>query len=185
MTRSDSGRLEPSERTPLLCIAFENEAALRAAYRADMARGGVFVATHDPPDLHRPVEVEFQLGEARESLRLQGDVVGRQLPDGPDEPGVAVAFRLPASEVRRLFESRIPALVDPALFLGSLDSAFRVVAGALSASDPVADPLEASVLDLADSGLSLGRMLAVIPEPEDRVRRSVASLLEKGLLQAA
>ncbi len=110
---------------PLFRITFDNEAALRAVYRADLARGGVFVVTQEPPDLHRTVEVEFQWGARHDTLRLQGEVVGRRLPDGPDEPGVAVAFRLPASEVRGLFESRVPALADPAPFLGSSDSVFR------------------------------------------------------------
>lgn len=185
MTRCDSEDSEPTGRTPL-CLCFESRAAFRAVYRADISRGGVFVPTSDPPAPRELVEVEFRLDEGAEALRLEGEVVQQvvaELASEEGEPGVAVEFSLPVSEVRRLFESRIGALAERAPFSAPAKTCFRVEPHALPDGGEMRDLLEASLVDLADSGLTFGRMLELIPEPEDRIRRCLASLLEAGVLQ--
>lgn len=176
MKIEDFEESEPTERT-LLRVRFESMEEVESAYRTDISRGGIFVETSDPPPLRAFVEVEFCVDEWPDGLRFEGEVVRREA-DGTSEEGVAVAFSLPTPELRLAFRARMEAGAPAASPRLSLESLFRVDPDRRADPSAVDDRLEASLLDLAESGSSLARMLEVIPESEDRIRNRLAALLE-------
>lgn len=180
MKIEDFEESEPTERIPLR-VRFESIEEVESAYRADISRGGIFVATSAPPPLGAFVEVEFCVDEWPDGLRFEGEVVRRET-DGTSKEGVAVAFTLPMQELRLAFRSRMEPEVPASSLPLSLESLFRVDPDQRAQSSAVDDPLEASLIDLAGSGSNLARMLEVIPESEERIRDRLASLLESRVI---
>ena len=176
MKIEDFEESEPTERIPLR-VRFESMEEVESAYRTDISRGGFFVETSEPPPLRAFVEVEFCVDEWPDGLRLEGEVVRREV-DGTSEEGVAVAFSLPMPELRLAFRSRMESVTPAASPRLSLESLFRVDPDRRAHPSAVGDPLEASLIDLAGSGSSLARMLEVIPESEERIRNRLAALLK-------
>jgi hypothetical protein len=59
---------------------------------------------------------------------------------------------------------------------------FDVDRGALAAADQL-DKLEEAVVDLAAAGLTVRRMIDVIPDSDGAVLDAIRSLLERGVLK--
>ncbi|MEE3326740.1 MAG: PilZ domain-containing protein [Myxococcota bacterium] len=181
MTDEDFEESELSERI-CLPVHFGSLAEMESVYRADIRRGGIFVATPEPPALRDLVEVEFRLDEWPEALRVEGEVVRRETGEGTQGPGVAVAFTQPMAELRVAFQSRLESRGESEPSPLPTEALFAVESG--WEGDPLLsqDPLGVSLLELAASGFSLARMLEVIPESENEIRLRLDALLESGVL---
>lgn len=181
MTDEDFEDFEPNEAI-CLPVHFKSLAEAESVYRADISRGGIFVATTEPLALREQVEVEFSLEECSPSLRVEGEVVRRVTEEDARAPGVAVAFTQPMEELRPAFESLLETGNEPAETGLSTDTIFVVASEGQGGSLAEGDPLSLSLVDLAASGLSLGRMLEVIPESESEIRSRLDALVESGTL---
>jgi Tfp pilus assembly protein PilZ len=85
-----------------LDLVFEDRDALRRALEGDLAKGGAFVPTDDPPPLQARVVIALQLGFARERVLLDADVVHVVSPESapsPDAVGVGVQFLEPVEKL--------------------------------------------------------------------------------------
>lgn len=172
---------EPGERT-FLSVHFSSLAELESVYRSDIGRGGIFVALSESLPLREPVEVEFTLEAWSEGLRVEGEVVRCVEESGPQGTGVAVAFTEPMADLRAIFEAQLEVARKAEASGLAEDSMFEVSSGPHGTSLLPDDSLGLSVIDLARSGLSLKRILEVIPENENQIRNRVDDLLENGFL---
>lgn len=79
--------------------------------------------------------------------------------------------------LRLLDESQRPgaATLDPAARLAVDPAKLRAARGELSQS-------EEAILDLAAVGMTVGKVIDVIPEPDEEIRQQILALVERGLL---
>ncbi|MCA9511285.1 MAG: DUF4388 domain-containing protein, partial [Myxococcales bacterium] len=79
--------------------------------------------------------------------------------------------------LRLLDESQRPgaATLDPAARLAVDAAKLRAARGELSQS-------EEAILDLAAVGMTVGKVIDVIPEPDEEIRQQILALVERGLL---
>ena len=137
----------------------------------------------EPLSLRECVAVEFTLDEWSEGLRVEGEVVRSVAEPGPQGTGVAVAFTQPMADLREVFESKLESARNSRQAGPSLEAVFSVPPGWDASALPSDDSLGLSLIELAASGLSLGRILEVIPESESQIRSRLEDLLETGLLE--
>ena len=104
-------------RSPrLLKVAFARPEVFRREYEANLANGGVFVATTEAFELREKVRVKLVLGFCRREIDLDGEVV-HQVPQqmealgGPC--GVAVSFEQPTTEIRKQLGPLVPPVPEP------------------------------------------------------------------------
>jgi Tfp pilus assembly protein PilZ len=89
-----------------LRITFASEAAFRGEYRANVANGGIFVATNVDLDLRESVCVEIGLDYCGARIELEGEIVHVVTPEvasGGGTPGVAVQFSDQVAVIRSRF----------------------------------------------------------------------------------
>jgi Tfp pilus assembly protein PilZ len=94
-------------------VVFTRADEFRREYEANLANGGVFVATDERFELREKVRVELSLGFCRSEVELDGEVVhrvAREINALGGTSGVAVSFEEPAAEIRR----RLGPLLGPA-----------------------------------------------------------------------
>jgi Tfp pilus assembly protein PilZ len=101
----------------MLKVAFARPETFRREYEANLANGGVFVATDDVFQLREKVRVRLVLGFCRHEVDLDGEVVHQVTPEmaalgGPT--GVAISFEEPAAEIRKRLGPLAPAPPEPA-----------------------------------------------------------------------
>ena len=92
----------------ILRISFADADAFWAEYNANLANGGVFVASDEPFEQRERVQVEIVLEFCRESVTLAGEVVHqipREMAEAGATPGVAVQFHDTTQEVRKCLGS--------------------------------------------------------------------------------
>ncbi len=182
MTNEEPEESEPGERS-VLPVHFPDLAELESVYRSDICRGGIFVAMEEPLSLREWVAVEFTLDEWPEGLRVEGEVVRSVREPGSQGTGVAVAFTQPMADLREVFEARLESARNSKRAGPSLETVFSVAPGWDASALPSGDSLGLSLVELADSGFNLERILEVIPESESQIRSRLEDLLEAGLLQ--
>ncbi|MEE3329620.1 MAG: PilZ domain-containing protein [Myxococcota bacterium] len=91
-----------------LRVAFESEESFRREYQANIANGGIFIATNVGFTAREVVRVEIALEYCDERIELEGEivhVVASGLAGTGAIPGVAVQFDLRASDLRECFRS--------------------------------------------------------------------------------
>jgi Tfp pilus assembly protein PilZ len=91
----------------VLRVPFETAEIFRREYAANLANGGVFVATQEELDLREPVRVELDLLFCKRKLVLAGEVVHRvtaEMASMGAPAGVAVQFDGSPHEVRAQLE---------------------------------------------------------------------------------
>ena len=96
-----------SDEARSLRVAFESEDSFRREYQTNIANGGIFISTNVGFDVREVVRVEVALDYCGERVELLGEivhVVAPELAGAGATPGVAVQFRLKASEIRERFE---------------------------------------------------------------------------------
>ena len=89
-----------------LRVSFESEDSFRREYQTNISKGGVFIATNVGFGVREPVRVEMALEYCSELIELEGEVVhvvASELAGAGATPGIAVQFRLKASELRERF----------------------------------------------------------------------------------
>jgi Tfp pilus assembly protein PilZ len=87
----------------ILKVAFARADAFRREYQANLANGGVFVASQEPFELREKVRVRLVLGFCRREIGIDGEVVHRVTPEMArlgGIAGVAVSFEEPAATIR-------------------------------------------------------------------------------------
>lgn len=93
-----------------LHIQFATEMEFRAEFIANIANGGIFVATQDPPDVRTRVQVDIQLAYCKASLVLYGEVVHCvpiDMAATGASPGVAVHFDDTITTLREKFAPHV------------------------------------------------------------------------------
>lgn len=101
----------------ILKVAFARADAFRREYAANLANGGVFVATREPFELREKVRVKLVLGFCRREIGLDGEVVHRVTPEMTrlgGTPGVAVSFEQPAAAIRERLAPLAEFVAEPA-----------------------------------------------------------------------
>jgi len=91
----------------ILAVRFESAEDFRREFDADIANGGIFVATLESVDLRERVSVGIELVWCGEAVMLEGEVVHRVPPElapAGVTPGVAVQFDLAGSDLRARLE---------------------------------------------------------------------------------
>jgi Tfp pilus assembly protein PilZ len=89
-----------------LQVQFETEDELHKEFSTNIAKGGIFVATREPPELRSQVEIEIVLRYCDTSLSLDGEVVHCVPPEleaAGAEPGVAIHFDDTPAALREAF----------------------------------------------------------------------------------
>ena len=180
-----------------LHLVFEELDAFRAEFERNIAMGGAFIPTGDPLELRSFLEVVVELSFCGESVVLEAEVVHRISPEralNPGDAGVAVSFRKSAKEVQAIFRGYLEetdagsdstdqwTLDEPEAtadddtgtqFDVSLDD---IETAGLSA-------IEASVVELAQAGLEVARILEIIPKDSVEVHQAIDTLVERGVLK--
>jgi Tfp pilus assembly protein PilZ len=98
-------------------MAFARADAFRREYEANLANGGVFVATREPFELREKVRVKLVLAFCRREIGLDGEVVHRVTPEMTrigGTPGVAVSFEEPAAAIRERLRPLAEFVAEPA-----------------------------------------------------------------------
>ena len=143
----------------LLKVAFARPELFRHEYEANLANGGVFVATTESFELREKVRVKLVLGFCRREIDLDGEVV-HQVPQemealgGPC--GVAVSFEQPTAEIRKRLGPLVPPVPEPptvapaAHFRPRAQRAPARVAARIQGAD---EPLAGRTRDLSRSGV--------------------------------
>jgi hypothetical protein len=157
-----------------LRVAFESEASFLLEYQTNIADGGTFISTSVGFGVREPVRVEIALEYCSEliELELEGEVVhvaASELAGAGATPGVAVQFTLKASDIRDSSEPVVKKGVSE-------------VEREACARDELSQAEEA-ILDLAGVGMSIGKVIDVIPEPDEEIRQQIARLLTRGLIR--
>ncbi len=99
-----------------LQVSFARADAFRREYEANLANGGVFVATETAFELREKVRVKLVLGFCRREIELDGDVVHRVTPEMSSlggTAGVAISFDLPAAEICKRLAPMLGIPEDP------------------------------------------------------------------------
>jgi Tfp pilus assembly protein PilZ len=124
-------------------MSFDTLEDLRAEYRENLQRGGLFVPHAGPFEMREEVQVEFDLCFAGTSFELRAEVVGvlpEGLPHSDGRAGVALQLGASAADLARAFEpilGRVPA-PDPGQQVGERRVAARYPArlmGRMSSDD--------------------------------------------------
>ena len=105
--------------TQRLQVRFATEEEFAAEFAANIANGGIFVATPDPPEVRSQVEVEVHLDYRGSLLSLVGEVVHCLSPElavTGASPGAAVHFTDSLSDIHEKFApytASLPSSDDP------------------------------------------------------------------------
>jgi Tfp pilus assembly protein PilZ len=100
----------------ILEVAFARAEDFRREYEANLANGGVFVATDEDFALREKVRVKLALGFCRREIELDGEVVHRvtrAMSALGGSCGVAVSFEEPVAGVRRRLAPLLGVPPDP------------------------------------------------------------------------
>lgn len=133
----------------ILELAFARPEALRHEYEANLANGGVFIATDEPFELREKVRVRLVLGFCQQRLEIGGEIVHQVTAEmaalGKSPQGVAISFEEPAAKIRQrlapLLEGAAELPVDalaPGQNARAPRAAARVPARIKGAAEPVA-----------------------------------------------
>ncbi len=151
--------MAPSPR--MLKVAFARPEVFRREYEANLANGGVFVATGEAFELREKVRVRLVLGFCRREVDLDGEVVHqvtREMAELGGPTGVAISFEEPAAEIRK----RLAPLLPPATTVPEAPTvapesiprrAPRAPARVAARIQTEAEPLTGRTRDLSRSGV--------------------------------
>lgn len=83
---------------PTLAVSFRNVARLRREYRHNLAHGGLFVPTNDPPLENTEVTVLMEIATHSRKVELNGIVANVAAGDDTTPPGAGIVFDAPSVE---------------------------------------------------------------------------------------
>ncbi|MGH0034233.1 MAG: PilZ domain-containing protein [Myxococcota bacterium] len=95
----------------VLEVAFDSEAEFRSEYTANLANGGIFVATDESFDTREQVRIRIALEFCGRLLELDGEVVHvvpAEMAAAGATPGVAIHLLLAAAEIRERVNDCVP-----------------------------------------------------------------------------
>jgi len=147
-----------------LKVAFARPEAFRREYEANLANGGVFVATEAAFELREKVRVKLVLGFCRREIELDGDVVHRvtrEMSALGGTAGVAVSFDEPAAEIRKRLAPILGIPADPPTAPAPVHEKRR----APRAAARVAARIESAEQPLAGRTRNLSRSGALVSVP--------------------
>ena len=141
-----------------LKVAFARPDAFRREYEANLANGGVFVATEAAFELREKVRVVLMLGFCRREIELEGDIVHRvtrEMSALGGSAGVAVSFDEPAAEIRKRLAPILGIPADPPTapkLAPEKRRAARAPARVAARIEGAQEPLAGRTRDLSRSG---------------------------------
>lgn len=109
--RADDGRAYPRVQARLR-VGWTSSRDFLTAWSENISRGGIFIATDDPPELREIVELSVELPDGRPAVKTHAEVVHRVTPEQARRTGMVAGAGLQFLDADDDFRARLDACIQ-------------------------------------------------------------------------